>query len=104
MHDSPEPGSACDGVGRSWRLDQHVLASGVVDPAWPPFGLPLAGSYSIGGPSFAMVGDGSNGALVAMGVGGTGLSVQHVLAGGAVDPAWPNAGLFLAGSAGTFLP
>jgi hypothetical protein len=72
---------------------QHILASGVVDPAWPPNGRALctaAGQQE--GP--AIVSDGAGGAIVTWMDGrseftGVDIYAQHVRASGAVDPAWP---------------
>jgi hypothetical protein len=70
---------------------QHVLASGVVDPAWPANGRAVCtapGSQWF--PSIAS--DGAGGAIVAWHDGrslGTDIYAQHVLASGVVDPAWP---------------
>src|SRR5437867_1514564 len=86
------PAMVSDGAGCSiitWRdyrpfstgnYAQHVLASGVVDPRWPVNGVGLGG----GGYAYAIVGDGSGGAIVSWDD-----LAQHVLASGVVDPAWP---------------
>jgi hypothetical protein len=74
---------------------QHVLSSGAVDPAWPANGRALctaAGNQS--GPTISS--DGAGGALVTWfdyrnGV-DSDIYVQHVLASGAADPAWPAGG------------
>ncbi len=71
---------------------QHVLAGGTVDPAWPADGRALctAAGHQV---SPAVVSDGAGGAIVTWQDlrGGIVYSIyaQHVLAGGAVDPAWP---------------
>ena len=70
----------------------HVLASGVVDPAWPTGGRILCGAANAqDGP--AIVADDAGGAIVAWqdlrGGVYTDIYAQHVLSGGAVDPAWP---------------
>jgi hypothetical protein len=74
---------------------QHVLASGVVDPAWPTDGLVLcAASGAQGLPQIAT--DGAGGAIVAWQDPRNGTSdiyAQHVLSTGVVDPAWPADGL-----------
>jgi hypothetical protein len=86
---------------------QHVLASGVVDPAWPADGVdasPLSG-YQF---SPKLVPDGSGGALVCWydnPVGNTGTSAvnlfaQHVFASGVIDPAWPLGGRALCAAVG----
>ena len=74
---------------------QHVLANGSLDPSWPVDGRPLCtavGSQEGG----IIVADGAGGAFVAWQdyrVGnGADIYVQHVLANGTVDPAWPNDG------------
>lgn len=70
---------------------QHVLQSGVVDPAWPHDGRALC--IAPGGQSQpAIVSDGAHGAIVAWrdhrdDYGD--IYAQRVLATGAVDPAWP---------------
>ena len=75
---------------------QHVLASGMVDPAWPVNGRALC-TAAVGPQSNAtIVTDGSGGAIIAWAdnrnypnLGIFHLYAQHVLASGAVDPAWP---------------
>jgi flagellar hook capping protein FlgD len=85
---------------------QHVLASGVVDPAWPANGAALC---RVGGlqvvPSVAS--DGAGGAIVTWMDGravGTSNSVdvyaQHVLASGLVDARWPMNGLAVSTASG----
>ncbi len=78
---------------------QHVLRGGVVDPAWPVGGLLVAPApYDQTYPKSAP--DGSGGLFVTWGdsgqlPGGTWFSdiyVQHVLANGTLDPAWPSSG------------
>ena len=79
---------------------QHVLSSGVVDPAWPPDGLAIATGPRDEG-NARMVADGAGGALIAFtetyrGVEGFYVSdiyAHHLLASGALDPAWPARGL-----------
>jgi hypothetical protein len=71
---------------------QHVLGSGVVDPAWPANGRALcAASGDQGRPSIAT--DGAHGAIVVWSdsrvVGTSHIFAQHVRANGTVDPAWP---------------
>ena len=78
----------------------HVLASGVVDVAWPINGRTLI-SDSLAGTivpqgieSPAIVSDGAGGAIVSWPDGrsstsGVDIYAHHVLATGAVDPAWP---------------
>jgi flagellar hook capping protein FlgD len=70
---------------------QHVLASGTVDPAWPVNGRALctAANDQI---SPKIVTDGVGGAIVTWQdsrAGNNDVYAQHVLASGAVDPAWP---------------
>jgi flagellar hook capping protein FlgD len=70
---------------------QHILASGVADPAWPVNGRALC---TAPGPQFQqkIVSDGSGGAVVTWDDDRTGVDhiyAHHVLATGAVDPAWP---------------
>jgi hypothetical protein len=66
---------------------QHVLASGTADPAWPVNGRALcaAGNNNY---SPTIVADGAGGAIVTW-FSYTSILAQHVLASGAVDPAWP---------------
>lgn len=73
---------------------QHVLVTGVADPTWPADGRALCtAQYDQTYPK--IVGDGSGGAIVAWQSvtsdpsGAQDIYAQHVLAGGAVDPAWP---------------
>lgn len=72
---------------------QHVLASGAVDPAWPANGRALCTATNDQGvPQIA--GDGAGGAVVTWsdvraGAPNWDIYAQHVLASGAVDPAWP---------------
>jgi hypothetical protein len=75
---------------------QHVFADGRVDPAWPAGGravCALAGNQQ----AEAFVSDGLGGALLFWSdnrTAGNGwdLYAQHVLASGALDPAWPAGG------------
>ncbi len=71
---------------------QHVLASGAMDPSWPPDGLALCAAA--GDQRFpALVADGIGGAIVCWMDHRAGshfdIYAQHVLAGGMADPAWP---------------
>src|SRR5258705_6432981 len=76
---------------------QHVLAGGVVDPAWPANGralVALAGQQN----GEVIASDGAGGALVAWQDTRPGSSIadiyaQHVLGTGVVDPHWPVNGL-----------
>jgi hypothetical protein len=71
---------------------EHVLVSGVPDPAWPPDGRAVctATSDQI---SPQVMSDGAGGAIVAWMDYRSGASfdvyAQHVLASGVADPAWP---------------
>ncbi len=71
---------------------QHILASGAVDPAWPADGRALctAGNEQA---NLNIVSDGAGGAIVTWqdirGFVSFDIYAQHVLASGAVDPAWP---------------
>jgi hypothetical protein len=72
---------------------QRVLASGVVDPAWPADGRALCPTAAFGQDTPVIVSDGAGGAIVAWqdfrsGV-STDIYAQRVLASGVVDPAWP---------------
>jgi hypothetical protein len=73
---------------------QRVLASGVVDPAWPANGRALC--VALNGQGFpTIVTDGAGGAIVTWEDGrtfGNDIYAQHVLATGVVDPAWPTNG------------
>jgi hypothetical protein len=83
---------------------RRMLASGEADPAWPAEGSrlmtdPAALADAIEVPAFpVMIPDGAGGAIVAWQHGrapgtGTDIFAQHVLASGAVDPAWPANGV-----------
>jgi hypothetical protein len=71
---------------------QHVLASGVVDPAWPVDGRVIC-SAANDQSSPAIVSDGAGGAIIAWQDYRSGTTndiyAQRVLASGVVDPAWP---------------
>jgi|KBSSwiStaDraftv2_1062776.scaffolds.fasta_scaffold98823_2 hypothetical protein len=78
---------------------QHVLRSGVVDPAWPANGralctvradqqLPKIASDGAGGAIVSWMDDRSSAT-------GTDIFAQHVRANGTVDPAWPDGGVAL---------
>jgi hypothetical protein len=84
---------------------QHVLASGAVDPAWPVDGRAVCTTandqmYP------AIVSDGAGGIIAAWDdarvSGGSNYDIyaQHVLAAGAVDPAWPVNGIAVCSAAG----
>jgi len=70
---------------------QHVLATGVVDPAWPADGRALCTATEAAYPT--IVSDGAGGAIVAWtdnrNFGNTDIYAQHVLGIGAIDPVWP---------------
>jgi hypothetical protein len=71
---------------------KHLLASGVLDPAWPVNGTSL--SFAPGEETFqVMASDGAGGAIVAWqgSFDATQFDIfaQHVLASGALDPAYP---------------
>jgi hypothetical protein len=90
-----------DSVGSLDRIRaQHVLASGVMDPNWPPGGILVQGVFlEMSDPVIAS--DGQGGAFVAW-IYNEGptighLFVQHVLSSGALDPRWPAAGLSTCG-------
>lgn len=81
-------------------LAQHVLATGVVDPAWPAEGWKFAGARTF--LESAATSDGRGGAIVAVGpnlgtLGHLSLWLYHVLSNGTLDPAWPAGGLELPG-------
>lgn len=94
-----------DGRSATTRFDvyaQHVLASGVLDPAWPAGGLALCSAAGDqGGPT--IVSDGGHGAIVAWSdsriVGTAHIFAQHALASGVVDEAWPVNGRAISGAA-----
>jgi hypothetical protein len=70
---------------------QHVLASGVVDPAWPANGRALC-TAALNQLAPALVSDGAGGAIVAWEderVAPSAIFAQRVRASGAVDPSWP---------------
>jgi hypothetical protein len=75
---------------------QHVLGSGIVDPAWPANGLAIST-----GPNdqlaSGIVSDGAGGAIVSIedtrastqSLSNRDIYAQHLLGSGVVDPAWP---------------
>src|SRR5262249_53894397 len=75
---------------------QHILSSGVVDPAWPAGGLAVCTAT---GDQLtpALTRDGANGALVTWsdyrGGATSDVYAQHVLGSGVVDPVWPANGV-----------
>ena len=117
------PRIATDGAGgaiitwhdlRSPRINifaQHVLASGNVDAAWPADGRALLNNPTALATALAgqkapvIVSDGAGGAIVAWQDGRSSVIesdvfAQHVLASGALDPAWPANGTALSTAAG----
>jgi hypothetical protein len=83
---------------------QHVLASGVVDPAWPVNGTPLVVLHGLQTIP-VIVSDGAGGAIVAWmdtrsGPAASHVFAQHVLASGLVDSRWPLNGLAVVAAAG----
>ena len=91
-----------DGRSGATGLDifaQHVLVSGVVDPRWPVDGAPVC---VVNGRQAEpkLDADGAGGALITWFdprsvVSGFDIFVQHMLASGIADPAWPANGLGL---------
>jgi hypothetical protein len=81
---------------------QHVLNSGVVDPAWPVNGRAACTAGGAQGHP-TIIADGAHGAIVAWTdsriVGTAHIFAQHVFASGAVDPAWPADGRALSDAA-----
>ena len=108
------PVSVSDGAGgaiiawkdaRSGNNDiyaQRVTASGAVDPAWPVNGRALCTSANTQERP-QIISDGAGGAIVTWedirNASDYDIYAQHVLASGAVDPAWPANGLLLCGAA-----
>lgn len=93
---------ARNGVHRD-LFAHHLFANGQLDPAWPLAGRALCtatGDQAID----ALVEDGAGGALAVFADLRSGpaqdLYAQHVLAGGALDPAWPADGLAVCTAAG----
>ncbi len=84
---------------------QHILGTGAVDPAWPTNGL-LVCSAANSRNYAAIVSDGAGGAILAWQdnrdslSGAFDLFAHHVLASGAVDPAWPANGLLVCSTVG----
>jgi hypothetical protein len=81
----------------------HVLASGVVDPAWPADGRALCTAASTQF-SPGIIADGAGGAIVAWHDARSGTNwdiyAQHVFGSGIVDPAWTADGTALCLAAG----
>ena len=86
-----------------WQIDvQRMDAYG--QPRWTPGGFPITPGLTSTG-QVAIASDGAGGAYVAWPATGTAVSgmdifVQHVLAAGMVDPAWPTAGLSVCSASG----
>jgi hypothetical protein len=82
---------------------QHVLSTGVLDPAWPLDGLLVCGAT--GNQLLTqVVPDGTGGVLVAWNdvrSGSNDIYAHHVLANGTVDPVWPTDGLAVCTAAGS---
>jgi flagellar hook capping protein FlgD len=84
-----------DGRSSASGLDvyaQHVLGSGLVDPAWPLNGRALCNALGFQG-RVTITSDCARGGIVAWTdarIAGTDhIFAQHVLASGAIDPVWP---------------
>ncbi|MEP7026978.1 MAG: T9SS type A sorting domain-containing protein [Candidatus Eisenbacteria bacterium] len=76
---------------------QHVQASGAIDPAWPAGGRVVISDYNDHS-SPAIVSDAAGGALLSWDDNrdaNRDIYAQHVLATGALDPAWPTTGTAL---------
>jgi len=70
---------------------QHVRSNGTVDPAWPAGGRALSSANRV--QTHAEIAtDGAGGAIVAWDENTTDVFAQHVLASGALDPAYPERG------------
>lgn len=79
----------------------HVLATGVVDPAWPVNGAGVCTTLDYQYPP-QILADGAGGAFVCFGDIGNNNNIyaQHMLASGVRDPAWPSTGLGVCTAAG----
>ena len=89
-----------DGMGDLYA--QHVLATGVVDPAWPVDGC-LVSNATGDQEDPQLVSDGAGGAIVAWSDRrnrGEDIYAQHVLGSGVVDPKWPAEGRALCTASG----
>lgn len=73
----------------------HVLATGVVDPAWPAGGTTLSFRQKLQSHA-EIASDGAGGAIVTWDENSEDVFAQHVLASGALDPAFPADGRALA--------
>ena len=91
-------------MGYQWDIyAQHVLASSLVDPGWPDIGRAVcAVERDQKVPMIAA--DGAGGAIVTWQDGRNNnpdIYAQHVLASGAIDPAWPDSARALCIADGT---
>ncbi|MFI5372185.1 MAG: FlgD immunoglobulin-like domain containing protein [Candidatus Eisenbacteria bacterium] len=82
---------------------QHVLSSGVLDPAWPANGRAIC-TVAQDQTNPVIVSDGAGGAIMAWTdnrpVSASDIYAGHVLASGVVDPAWPAGGRAICAAAG----
>lgn len=81
--------------GRNGLYDiyaHHVRSSGALDPSWPTQGLAVNSDASVSQFTPRAISDGAGGALIAWDDSNNDVFVHHVLASGALDPAWPIAG------------
>jgi hypothetical protein len=93
--------------GADWDIyAQHLLADGTVDPAWPADGRAVC--VAAGSQQYPVIAsDGTGGAIVAwqdQRSGNADVYAQRVMAGGAVDPAWPANGRALCTAGGGTQP
>jgi hypothetical protein len=84
---------------------QHVLASGLVDPAWPANGTAVCTAAKTQA-TLGIISDGAGGALISYTdgrstVSGVDIYAHHLLSSGVVDPAWPVNGRALCTAPGT---
>ncbi len=96
------PLAAADGAGGAivtWQgftvdlnmFAQHVTAAGQVDPRWPTAGRALGPSHRLE-TNGQIASDGAGGAIVSWNEDFADVFAQHVLASGALDPAYPDTG------------
>lgn len=83
---------------------QHILATGVVDPAWPDNGTALCTATGVQN-THVMIADGTGGAIVTWvdsraGTNEFDIFAEHVLASGLVDPLWPVNGVAVCNAVG----
>jgi len=102
--DERSPDLVSDGAGGaviSWEFArevrhnmraQHVLASGILDPAWPDSGVALSVADTTEQDHAAIASDGAGAAIVTWQNNVVDIFAQHVLASGALDPAFPRQG------------